>query len=101
MGARPRGYVAEQVGELERRVLGEDPGPVARRTFNRGLSALVVGLLALAILAPISGIDLAAVLVWLVFVVLYVPPWESVPLVGRFIRPGMALVLTITYPFYW
>jgi branched-chain amino acid transport system permease protein len=91
----------EQIGDLERRVIGEHPGPVARRTFNRALTAVVVGVLGLAILTPFFGFDLAAVLVWVVFVAVYVPPWELIPRVGRFIPPGFALALAIAYPFYF
>ena len=99
--ARPRGYVAERVGELERRVLGKEAGPVEHRIFQRALTALIVGLVALVVFAPISGLAYQAFLVWLVFVVLYVPPWELVPYAGRFIRPAMALTLALAYPFYW
>src|SRR6266511_3730023 len=90
---RPRGLldpVRAQVDTLERRVLGEDAGPVARRVFNRAL-----------IFLPLYGFDLAALLAWLVFIALYVPPWEVIPRFGRFIRPGFALALAITYPFYF
>ncbi|MBA3716984.1 MAG: branched-chain amino acid ABC transporter permease [Actinobacteria bacterium] len=92
--------VRERVEVLERRVLGDDAGPVARRTFNRGLSAVIVGFLGMLILAPLYGFSVAAILAWLVFVVLYVPPWEVIPRVGRFVRPLLALSLAATYPFY-
>src|SRR6266540_3901090 len=101
---RPRGLldpVRAQVDTLERRVLGEDAGPVARRVFNRALSAVVVGVVAALIFLPLYGFDLAALLAWLVFIALYVPPWEVIPRFGRFIRPGFALALAITYPFYF
>src|SRR6266536_2197914 len=101
---RPRGLldpVRAQVDTLERRVLGEDAGPVARRVFNRALSAVVVGVVAALLFLPLYGFDLAALLAWLVFIALSVPPWEVIPRFGRFIRPGFALALAITYPFYF
>ncbi len=101
---RPRGLldpIRAQVGALERRVLGADASPVAQRMFNRALSAVVVGVLATLVFAPLYGFALPALLGWLVFVALYVPPWEVIPRVGRFIRPGFALALAITYPFYF
>jgi branched-chain amino acid transport system permease protein len=101
---RPRGLldpIRERVGALEQRVLGDNPSPVARRVFNRALSAMLVGVLAALVFAPLYGFDLAAFLAWLVFAVLYVPPWEVIPRFGRFIRPGFALALAITYPFYF
>jgi branched-chain amino acid transport system permease protein len=93
--------VREQVGALEERVLGPDAGPVARQTFNRALTAAVVGLLLLVIFTPLFGFDASAFAAWLLFVALYVPPWDVVPRVGRFIRPACVLALVITYPFYW
>ena len=101
--------VRERMDELERRVLPADAGPVARRTFNRGVSALIVALIAFVVLAPIFNFATsepglwrgAAFLTWLVFVLIYVPPWELVPVAGRFIRPGIALVLAVLYPFYF
>jgi branched-chain amino acid transport system permease protein len=100
--------VREQMGALEGRILPPDAGPVARQTFNRGLSALVVALIAFVVLGPIFNFATsepglwrgAAFLTWLVFVVIYVPPWEVVPSVGRFIRPAITLALAVLYPFY-
>jgi len=101
---RPRGFldpVRERVDVLEKRVLGPDATPVKRATFNRALTALVILLLGALIFAPLYGFDLAALLAWLVFTALYVPPWESIPRVGRLVRPAITLVLVITYPFYF
>jgi branched-chain amino acid transport system permease protein len=101
IGPRSSGYVSERVGVLEDRVLGEHASPLRRRIFNRALSSLVIGLVALVLLAATSHLNVAALFAWLVFVAAYVPPWELVPKVGRFIRPLIALVLAFTYPFYW
>jgi branched-chain amino acid transport system permease protein len=68
--------------------------------YRRAVIAGAVGLLALVVLAPLSGFDLAAFYTWLVFVALYVPPWERVPHVGRFI-PGLGLLaVVVLYPYY-
>ncbi len=98
---RHRGLLADQVARLQRRVLGEDPGPIARKTFDRALSAVFLAVLGLVILAPVFGLDASAFTAWLVFTVVYVPPWEVIPMVGRFIRPACALALVIAYPFYF
>ena len=55
--------------------------------YRRAVITVIVGLLALVVLAPFSGFDLAAFITWIVFAVLYVPPWERIPVVGRFIPP--------------
>src|SRR3954452_6921306 len=59
--------------------------------------ALVVGLIVLGVL---GGIGAAAFITWLVFVVVYVPPWEAIRY-GEYIRPVITLLLVVGYPFYW
>jgi hypothetical protein len=93
--------VRVQYDALEHRVLGDDPGPVKRRVFNRFVSGAVIGILALLILTPIFGFVTSAVWAWLVFMALYVPPWEEIPRVGRLIRPLAVLALVILYPYYF
>jgi branched-chain amino acid transport system permease protein len=68
--------------------------------YRRGTIAGTVGLLALIVLAPLSGFDLAALLSWVVFAALYVPPWERIPLVGRFIPAVGLLAVVVVYPYY-
>jgi branched-chain amino acid transport system permease protein len=93
---------------LERRVLPETAGPVARLTLNRAVTAVIVGLITFVVLGPIFKFATsepglwrgAAFATWLVFVVLYVPPWERIPTIGTYIRPAMAFGLAFTYPFY-
>ena len=68
--------------------------------YRRAVIAGLVGLLSLAILAPFSGFDPAAIYTWLVFAALYVPPWERIPLVGRYIPALGLLAVVVTYPFY-
>ena len=68
--------------------------------WRRAIIAAAIGLLALVVLAPFSGFDFTAFYTWLVFAVLYVPPWERIPLVGRFVPALGVLALVVTYPFY-
>src|SRR3989475_3619415 len=68
--------------------------------YRRAVIAGLVGLLSLAILAPFSGFDPAAIYTWLVFAALYVPPWERIPLIGRYIPALGLLAVVVTYPFY-
>jgi branched-chain amino acid transport system permease protein len=70
-------------------------------TARRGAVALLVAALTLLIVGPFAGLDTAAIVTWLVFAVLYVPPWERVPYVGRLLVPLALLALVITYPYYW
>jgi len=69
-------------------------------THRRAVGAALVGALALVVLAPLSGVDLAAVVTYAVFVALYVPPWERVPYVGRFVPPLGLLLVVVLYPYY-
>ncbi len=67
---------------------------------RRAVVAGLVGLVSLVVLAPFSGFDLTAFYTWLVFVALYVPPWERIPLIGRYVPAGGLLAVVVTYPFY-
>ncbi len=68
--------------------------------YRRAVIALVVGLVALVVLAPFSGFDLAALYTWIVFVALFVPPWERIPVVGRFVPAIGMLGVVVAYPYY-
>ena len=68
--------------------------------YRRAVIAATVGLLALVVLAPFSGFDLAALYTWVVFVALYVPPFERIPLVGRLIPLLGLLAVVVLYPYY-
>ncbi len=68
--------------------------------YRRAVIAGLVGLLALIVLAPFSGFDPAAIYTWLVFAALYVPPWERIPLIGRYLPAVGLLAVVVTYPFY-
>jgi len=70
-------------------------------TAKRLLIAAAIGLLSLVIFYPLFGATAGAFWAFLVFLGLYVPPWERVPYVGRFIIPVAVLTLVVAYPFYW
>jgi branched-chain amino acid transport system permease protein len=70
-------------------------------TVKRLVIAAVIGLLSLLVFFPLFGTDVGAFWTFLVFLGLYVPPWERVPHVGRFIVPAAVLAIVVTYPFYW
>jgi branched-chain amino acid transport system permease protein len=67
---------------------------------KRAFITLLTGVLAIVVLAPFSGFDPAALYTWLVFAALYVPPWERIPVVGRYLPPLGLLAVVVTYPFY-
>jgi branched-chain amino acid transport system permease protein len=75
---------------------------------RRAIVAAIVFLLTFVVLAPIFKFATsepglwhgAAFMTWLAFVVIYVPPWERVPTIGRYIRAAIAFGFAITYPFY-
>ncbi len=69
-------------------------------TRRRAVIAATVFVVVAIVLGPIYGFSLAAFLTWLVFVALYVPRWERVPRVGRWIPPLGVLLIAIAFPFY-
>src|ERR687888_1508723 len=77
---------------------------VMERRLGIGIVAVVIGWL---LLIAFSSWDLSAVYVGLVFLALYVPTWERVPVrvrgvrVGRLVIPTALIVLALTYPFYF
>jgi branched-chain amino acid transport system permease protein len=70
-------------------------------TAKRGVIAAVIGVLTLVVFLPLYGVDPGALATYGVFVVLFVPPWEGVPYVGRLVLPAAVLAIVVTYPFYW
>jgi branched-chain amino acid transport system permease protein len=67
---------------------------------RRAVIAAVVGALLLVIIAPFSGIDLAALVTYAVFVALYVPSWSRLGRAGRWVIPLAFLLLAVTFPYY-
>src|ERR1041385_2916712 len=61
------------------------------------------GLLLLALFAQAGfrSLDASAIPFLAVVALIYVPPWESVPSVGRFARAGIAITIAFLYPFIW
>src|ERR671931_1004233 len=77
---------------------------VVERRLGIGIVAVVIGWL---LLVAFSSFELSAVYVGLVFLVLYVPTWNRVPVrvrgvgVGRLVVPVALIVIALTYPFFW
>jgi hypothetical protein len=69
-------------------------------TVRRAVIAGVVGALLLVVIGPFSGIDLAAIATYAVFVALYVPSWSRLGRAGRWIVPLAFLVMAVTFPYY-
>jgi branched-chain amino acid transport system permease protein len=69
-----------------------------------GAIAVVIGWL---LLIAFSSFDTSALYVALVFLVLYVPAWDRLPVsianvrAGRLVIPVALIALALTYPFYW
>jgi branched-chain amino acid transport system permease protein len=70
--------------------------PLKRRAIIAG----TVGALLIVILGPLAGVDLAAVITYLVFVFLYVPDWGRLGRAGKWVLPVAFLVLAVTFPYY-
>jgi branched-chain amino acid transport system permease protein len=81
---------------LEERLPGE-----ASATKERAVKMAIGGLIWLVILAAFGALNSAAVLVTLIVAALYVPDWDSVPVVGRYVRTAAVIAIVFTYPFYW
>src|SRR5256885_11235205 len=77
---------------------------VLERRLAIGAAAVVIGWL---LLVAFSSFELSAVFVGLVFLALYVPTWNRVPIrlggvrVGRLVIPVALILLALTYPFFW
>jgi branched-chain amino acid transport system permease protein len=67
---------------------------------RRAIIAAAVGAILLVVLGPLTGIDVAAVITYLIFVFLYVPEWSRLGRFGRWVLPLSFLVLAITFPYY-
>jgi branched-chain amino acid transport system permease protein len=67
---------------------------------RRAIIAATIGVLLLLIVGPLTGIDVAAVITYLIFVFLYVPEWSRLGRAGRFVLPVSFLILAITFPYY-
>jgi branched-chain amino acid transport system permease protein len=71
---------------------------------RRAVIAVAVLLGSIVVFAPLFGFAFSAFLLWLVFVALYVPPWERIRVgsfrVGRWLLPLAFLALVVTYPYY-
>jgi len=79
---------------------GVDTQALQDRGLRMGIGA---GLLLLALFAQAGfrSLDASAIPFLAVVALIYVPPWESVPYVGRFARAGIAITIAFLYPFIW
>jgi branched-chain amino acid transport system permease protein len=67
--------------------------------LSRGKRALIFAVPAFLVIALVSGFSFSLLLVFLVFVGLYVTPWDELPL-GRIALPLAAVLLAVAYPYY-
>src|SRR5918911_3179138 len=78
---------------------------VIERRLAIGVIAVAAGFIILALFHSFKLT--AAVLVGLVFLVLYVPAWDKLPFrigrvrAGKLVVPAALVVLALTYPFYF
>ncbi len=77
----------------ERRV--EFDAELRRRAIRGGIGAAA----AIALVTIFSGFTVSLVVAALIFLLLYVIPWDMVRY-GRFVVPATAIVLAVLYPYY-
>ncbi len=77
-----------------------DTAALQDRGLRMGIGAALL-LLALFAQAGFRSLDVAAIPFLAVIALIYVPPWENVPYVGRFARAGIAITIAVLYPFIW
>ncbi len=77
-----------------------DTAALQDRGLRMGIGAALL-LLALFAQAGFRSLDVAAIPFLAVIALIYVPPWETVPYVGRFARAGIAITIAVLYPFVW
>jgi branched-chain amino acid transport system permease protein len=77
-----------------------DTAALQERGLRMGIGAALL-LLALFAQAGFRSLDVAAIPFLAVIALIYVPPWETVPYVGRFARAGIAITIAVLYPFIW
>src|SRR5438874_3288801 len=65
-----------------------------------GIGAALL-LLAVAAEHGFKSLDVSTFYFLAVIAIIYVPPWETVPGVGRYARATIAMIIAFTYPFVW
>jgi branched-chain amino acid transport system permease protein len=68
--------------------------------IRRAVVLGAIGLLALVVMAPLNGFDAAAYVAFAVLVLVLVPSWKKVPVVGKAIVPLLVLGVFAGYPYY-
>ena len=77
-----------------------DTAGLQSRGLRMGIGAVLL-LIAVAAEHGFNSLDLSTFYFLAVLAIIYVPPWESVPLVGRYARAAIAIIIAFTYPFFW
>ena len=77
-----------------------DTAGLQSRGLRMGIGAVLL-LIAVAAEHGFKSLDLSTFYFLAVLAIIYVPPWESVPVVGRYARAAIAIIIAFTYPFFW
>jgi branched-chain amino acid transport system permease protein len=77
-----------------------DTAGLQSRGLRMGIGAVLL-LIAVAAEHGFNSLDISTFYFLAVLAIIYVPPWESVPVVGRYARAAIAIIIAFTYPFFW
>ena len=77
-----------------------DTAGLQSRGLRMGIGAALL-LLAVAAEHGFKSLDVSTFYFLAVIAIIYVPPWETVPGVGRYARATIAMIIAFTYPFVW
>jgi branched-chain amino acid transport system permease protein len=77
-----------------------DTAALQNRSLRMGIGAVLL-ILALFAQAGFRSLDASVIPFLAVVALIYVPPWESIPYVGRYARAGIAIMIAFLYPFIW
>jgi branched-chain amino acid transport system permease protein len=77
-----------------------DTAGLQSRGLRMGIGAALL-LIAVAAEHGFGSLDVSTFYFLAVMAIIYVPPWESVPYVGRYARATIAIIIAFTYPFFW
>ena len=77
-----------------------DTAGLQSRGLRMGIGAALL-LFAVAAEHGFKSLDVSTFYFLAVIAIIYVPPWETVPGVGRYARATIAMIIAFTYPFVW